>query len=1345
MRPVVRELSIVRLVRYSFTMTKGRAATAQSASKAAGEGGSRAAAGFGFQANATAYIVAHLLTGQSLGGLSCLLDSVPLAVSAESGGAGDDLHIELVDGRIIEAQVKRGLRRGPRLWDTLEVLAAGIHRSEADFGLLIVCPQSSSTILGHLAKDLVRLGDGRTDQLSEIGAAWRTRLAAAGLPITICSRIRIVALSITDNQSEDIRTAQAHLRTIIADPGEATRAWKWLADDGDHMIEYRGRRTLATAMRVLTSHGIALRTSDTPNVPALLLGKLLTWTVETNANYEIIGIGAPLAIDKGWIAQFARVLADPGSSPDSFTEALQRYRNNRSNVDESSQEHLRNVHGATIGRFLSRCVVLAGPGMGKTTLLTKLARTYAADGYPVLKVRLRALAERMRAMRETFEEALFALGLDKSGIAPAAARTCDFRHWVILLDGLDECGTGRGEMARDLVAFGTAHPGCRIVVTSRSIGYEPRALSTWRHYSLTPLAEDHLFASVGRLIAAIEPDGAPDRARVDAIVTILKASPAVATFASNPLLLGLATALAYKNGSIGRTETDLYQRIFALMEAAASERASKAGLTDAELSRTIDIIGHSLIANPAETETQTLDRATALLTEELGCQPLAARRNCELAIRYWCDVGLLEQIHHRGVEMLAFVHKTFGEFASARFIRAADPRQRPALLRQAVMLQADPVIDFAAALGLGKDAFRVLLDVKSPFSAEMVVRGLSLAVYASANDVAEVLEDLVERAFELLETVTSDDWPKQIGAALRALSAAHRDMLIPLARAYLDSGTANSRLAAWGVLLESGLDDSMGARLLDLIEAITTSDKTAEPAPYLAASSLLQTFAIGASDCLLAARDPESDAALTGLLRQPGLNSAGFVLRIEPILERHGRRDIQAAMREHWYGKRNRSYSNIDLQGYEKAAAASEIAQLTALSGDAAPDPGLIAGSGTILPNLSAFAQMTRWGETPGNDVWQWTKENWRPVEYAVLRAAARAGIVDPEQLAVEAASLLAIRDSIKSYHTFAMFACTAPIDIPEVDWSNVAAHAPDVARLEQALHHGSHYLVPIAVNILDELLLEDDRRGIVTRTLAEGRGLALWAAASLAGKLPAAEAVELVLSRVEADPGYGAEYLLGIFQYHPILPGERLEAALRIAFRSDRPEVAQAAAKAVHGLHKAGATLQRMLFEALDYWTANPPGPRKIGQPPNPRGAIADALAAIGELGDAELIDLLRYREDFGSRQAVRNLSKQRWVERSSFRDAVFEATERGDLAAHELRKLIGHSVTLTPGQRSAALRLAGAESAAIRRVLVDLFGWPGFLDEISAPMLDLLVEDPEPEIREAAGVIATARHALA
>jgi hypothetical protein len=1317
-------------------MPVGRSTFAKPKTKAAGEGGSRAAGGLGFQANATAYFVAHLLTGQSLGGLSPLLDAVPVGVSSESGGAGDDLRIELSDGRVVEAQVKRGLKRGRHLWASLEALAVGVANHDADFGLLIVCPQASSPILKQLARDLVRLGDGRSDQLSPIGAAWRDRLDAIGLPISVCANIRISALAITGAEGADIRVAQGLLKDVLADPNAAARAWEVLAEDGDHLIEYRGRRTLETAIRAIDTRGIAFGNRADSSAPALLLQRLLAWTIDINATYEIVGIPSPLSIDSAWIKQYARVLPNPQSSPASYTADLQRYRAGAS----YDQESARTVHAATIGRLIPHSVVLAGPGMGKTTLLTKLARTYARDGYPVLKVRLRALAERLRGFKETFDEAIFALGLDKSGIDAASARASRFSNWVVLLDGLDECGLGRAEMARHLSAFAAAHPTFRIIVTSRSIGYEPGALSAWRHYEMAALGEDDVTRSVRQLVTAIELNVPSGEARTNDIAEIIKRSPAAATIAASPLLLGLATALAYRQGSIGRTETDLYQRIFILIEAAACERATKGGLTDVELNRTIDIIGHSLVSNPEETEMQTLDRVAAALVEELEVKWLGARRNCELALRYWCDLGLLEQIHHRGVEMLAFVHKTFGEFASARFIRAAEPKEWPRLLRRAIELQADPVVDFAAALGLGRHALAVLLDGKVPHPPETMVRALVLAGYATENDIQEVVEPLVKRAFQLIGGST-EEWRERIGAALAALALTHRETLVPLVEAHLYDESQDSRLAAWGIVLQAGADDISHDRLLAMISEITvTTEETEQRRPLLGgmrlkrnASSLLQDFVVAAVDHLLPSREAAADHAIVDVLKHPGLNSFGFVERIEPLFERHGRSDIYAAARAHWYrGKLDPALKNVKFKKYDEAAAVSEIAQLTALAGGATADPRITGMVGEVLPHLSAFSEMTRWGNTPANDVWEWADEDWRPVERAVLRTAARAGIVDSEKLAVEAASLLAIREKIKGHYTFALFRQIDAIDIPDVDWSRVAKQAPDLPMFEQALHHGSYYLVMLAANILDEILAENERRAVVERTLRTGRGWALLAGSGLAAKLPAKEAVELVLNRLEADPSYGAEHLFELFHSCPLEAGPRLESAMRVALYASRPEVAVAAADAILGTDAISDELAQILSGAIAHWSAHPPPRRTVGQAPDPRPAMADALAATGRLNDAELLRLLRFSR--GDRSAIGNLSRKRWLEESAYRDAVFDAAERGDLLPSELRTLIEQPTALSAAQRDAVLRLARSKKAAMRRVVVDVFTWPHFLDDQTAPILDLLTEDPEPEICVAA-----------
>ena len=1318
----------------------------KSASRTAGEGGSRAAGGFAFQANCSAYVATHLLAGHGLGWLERLAEDIPTAIVAESGGPGDDLRIALRDGRAIEAQVKRGLSRGARLWAALADLARGLHDGDADFGLLITCPQASRTILTHLARDLERMGDGRTDQLSDIGSEWQRRLQELELPLSLCARMRIVSLAATDVQRDAVRLAELQLRPLLKDPDSAPSAWAALAADGLRLIEYRGRRTLESTLRVFTARGIELGSDASATAPAALLTHLCDWTASTNANYSIIGHAAPIPIDTGWIPQYGRVLGDQAGAPHSFVEALHRY---RANLRDETEPNPKRSHGSTIGRFIWPCVVLAGPGMGKTTLLTKLARTYGADGQGVLKVRLRALSERMQATGCGLEEGLFALGLDTSGVAPAAARHSAIR-WTILCDGLDECGTQRASVARDLAAFAAARPDLRIIVTSRSIGYEPGALAAWRHYALEPLSRDELRRSVQRIL-----NDACDREKVEAIVAILEASLAIGTIASSPLLLGIAVALAARQGSIGRTEADLYQRIFALIEEAASARASKAGLTDVELSRTIDIIGHILITNPAESAETSLGQAADLLSGELGCPRLDAMRRVELAIRYWCEVGLIERVYHQDRPMLAFVHKTFGEFACARYIRDSAPAERRAMLVRAVALQADPVIDFAAALGLGPDAFAVLLQDGEPWSAETIIRALALANHTPPVDMAGLLEPIVERAFDLLRE-SGADLAERIGESLAELHADHRSGAYPIALNHLEADIPNLRLAAWSLILGSEFDTELRPRLLDTVSGFTVAP---EPAPgrrsllggmiaRKPASQLLQGFALSASDQLLRERDAESDNAMIALLRSPSLSNLGFLQALEPIIARHERSDINAAMREHWYGRaedRLAGIEQVDLSGYEVAAGICEAAQLQALAGETAPDPRLTLVTTGILPNLSAFVEYADWGSEPAGDIWHWQREAWRPVEFEVLRSVARLGTVDTDQLAVEAASLLANRDKVRGHMTFAWFNQTGPVDVAPLDWSAARNLTLDMWALEQALHHGSHFLMVLAANILDAVLLERDRREMVGRLFADGKGVALQAAAGLGCELPRETALKLAMKRLVGPSDVGLEYLFEILTKFTPAYDDRLHSVLSATLVAAHPEVAITAAKFASTLGKTGPGLQRLLDSAIHHWTANPPARRRLGEPPDPREPLANALAATGKLGDDALLDLLPYRQGRGSSGALNDALAGRWQSASGFRDRVLDRAEKGELSASNLSNLIEVPTTLTVGQRAAALRLASSSDPGVRRAILGIFGWPGFLDQATRPAFRMLLEDDEDEIRAVARRIASEEMTLA
>lgn len=662
--------------------------------------------------------------------------------------------------------------------------------------------------------------------------------------------------------------------------------------------------------------------------------------------------------------------------------------------------------------------------------------------------------------------------------------------------------------------------------------------------------------------------------------------------------------------------------------------------------------------------------------------------------------------------------------ASAR-IESSDPS-----------MQADPAIEFAAAFGCGTDAFAVLFGDRDPLPVEIVVRGLSLAGYASASDLSDILVPLVMRAFELLAS-ESDDWAERIADELRALAPQHGEQLAAVAMRYLGTSPINARLAAWTIMSEARPQGIELSALLALVREVAAErneprkrQRSQPGLRHLAlppASALRRGFALAAAGHLLDAREPEADEALIALLEHPRLNSLDFMSSLQELLRAKDRHDIELQMRSHWYGRADGTkLPTIDFEGYDRAAATTEIIQLTALAGDAKPDPRLMAEE-SILPHLSAYIAMTEWFKTPANDVWQWGDEDWRPYEYQLLRAAAHAGIVDPGRLATEAASMLAIREEAKQHRLFAFFDRTATVDIPEADWRELPARLFDCATFEAILHHGSDYLVRLATNILDAGISQQERRDIVQRTLERGNGDALWAATHLAEKLPSEDVVEPFMKRLEADPGYGAEYLPGIFGTHSMEAGPRLSAAMRTALWAKRSEVARAAAISLHVLGEAPADVRQMLFGALAHWTANPPAERKVGQAPDPRNEIASAIAAIANPADAELVALLPYSGGARGPNAVRTLSETRWRERPSFRDAIFGAARDGTLTPRNLAMFVAQPVELITGQRKAALSLMAGGSKELRETLAGLLDWPGFLDADCAPILEQLRRDDQ------------------
>ena len=270
-----------------------------------------------------------------------------------------------------------------------------------------------------------------------------------------------------------------------------------------------------------------------------------------------------LPTDQAWIP--LRAFVRDSRSPDhaSVEEALAAYRA----VGDDSKRTTDQMDARTIGTFRNLCVIVGSPGSGKSLLLDVLARDFAKESFPTLRVSLRDLATRVANTGCTVEEGLLDLGLAGTVIPPQQLRAAALQEPVVLCDGLDECDDQQSTIASALRQLSASKPAYRIIVTTRPFGYITSELASWRHYEIAALVENDVPKHLETLCrAALEP-GDPRldslRPRIDAY---LAGSNVTATLARAPLLLGFAASLFLRSEQPTRSKSELYARIFRMID-----------------------------------------------------------------------------------------------------------------------------------------------------------------------------------------------------------------------------------------------------------------------------------------------------------------------------------------------------------------------------------------------------------------------------------------------------------------------------------------------------------------------------------------------------------------------------------------------------------------------------------------------------------------------------------------------------------------------------------------------------------------------------------------------------------
>ena len=1195
-------------------------------------GGAAAAGGFGFQAKIGAIAGTHTLRGTPVQWTDGLCRAAPCAVSFETSGPGDDLSLELSDGSIVEIQVKKGLRADGRFWSAVDALCEGIHCDRCNYGILIVCPNSSGPVRRGYALALERIGAGRNDGASPEQKTMASHLVTKGYDAeAICARLRIRMVSALEDAGDAIAAARAELGHVCADERQVPPAWNALCQDSLSAIGNRSRRTVSNLSAHLRASGIDIE-DTVKDSPVAISDGLLRWTMSRTEHFEVLGIPRPLPTDRSWLALTAVVRDASIEQQPSIEQALADYHalgKKKSRTDDSV------IDARTIGTFRKLCVVVGGPGSGKSLLLRVLAREFAKDSCVSVRLRLRDLATRMQETGCGVEEGLMQLGIDGTGVSREQLRAASLSDLVLLCDGLDECGERQYDIASGLKDISAAHPSYRIVVTTRPIGYSTSELHDWRHYEIAPLAEADTAKHLATLCrSAIDEDGAEGTDELlPRIRTYLEEGSASKLLARSPLLLAFGAALFLNWRDPSNTKLELYRRIFRLIDGASAGRGSAQPPAKANRNRVLNELGWLIAATPLRAAEDLEEQCARTMEQALGVTYLRALAEVEASVGYWEERGLIERLRHPGIHLIAFIHKTCGEFAAALHLSVMRPDEaREAMETVLSNPDWDEILDFATGTPLASMLAELLVEKFEAVDPDesALNRLFRVLVRPEVSLSPAERRSLLERVFSLAR---SEDRQKayRVGLCLTTHDLSRMPEAERMASALVSAPTEWSRLVGWAILAchfpggvpRNALEDA----LAHFMERSSTEDffvlrDSKLPFGPFPDRGIFENFVLGAVKALLPDQDAEyQNRLIADVWKSQPSATMGFVSRFEALLRELGREDASSPPFRSTRFLEAFDFSVPDKFGAACVAVWTDVVPPAFVQDDAGPAPE------TGQKCLAAFIELAGIMRVPANDVYVWLSDDIKlGAVHVLLRVAAYVYELPTERLAAEAGQAIAFGESLRrDWKTKSLLHLLPNVDVAEVDWSRASEIVIDMELVEGLVHHPSQWVQHLAALVINERLHGAERRRACERLLEAGTGDTLHWAAALTAEL--SDGCDLLLNRLGGRDTSGVHHLFENLKQRgcQITPSHLTVLEKGLVNRGAKTAVS--AARWCQDAASGDDTwLVDLLRSASSYWLEHEPCPESGGAvPDSPREALLRTLCGIAPPAFEELVNLAK------------------------------------------------------------------------------------------------------------------------
>lgn len=541
-----------------------------------------------------------------------------------------------------------------------------------------------------------------------------------------------------------------------------------------------------------------------------------------NAYIMVLGVRKKLPIDKAWLRLKIMNEADiREKQTQTQWEFLKQY-------DEYSGRGNEQTYDVdTLLLEPGNKVVLGGPGMGKSTMCKKLFCQAEKMQKSAAKVRLWDVVGYMRsgcsfeeALRKTMTQSL-EFDFDKEEISKYFS--------VLILDGLDECGDNRRNVARAIASWGVGHPTQILIVTSRPIGYDATALSEFTHYQILPLDDSQLDSFAQQLMEMIQPDY---KSNYQWFSDRIKKREIHSLACRSPLILSFMVQLSLKQKEFGTNKICLYQAIIEeWLQGSSRENVRK--LSDVELIYGIEAIAYYMLSNvndtagDAYTKSRIVTYVGTFFEREMAYARIESRKVAELCLDFWLQRGILDKGIHKGQECFLFLHLNVGEYLAACFLsRQSENERRQWILEHYRDNIWQETLRMAIACEHDSCMVQELLKIEQQHS---LPEG---AVFFAAQGIGESMEKHVPQAlYDQLWKYAFCDNPYLAEKATRAmddLRGGEIDWHVQQLREYVWTGEQKKRICAYHILFVAFFDDEESVQQLArhyVIEVAKSGDR----------------------------------------------------------------------------------------------------------------------------------------------------------------------------------------------------------------------------------------------------------------------------------------------------------------------------------------------------------------------------------------------------------------------------------------------------------------------------------------------------------------------------------------